>query len=127
MKKTILKSVGYTFGLYLTFFVINFLIPWRDHQAVIQLGLLIFFALAFLPAYFFLKGGDEHPWWYIVFVLIADILLAGATFHIIPFCSDGWDSLAYVLLLLFLQYYFAAILLIDGMLYGIKALKKRKN
>ncbi len=127
MKKTIFKSVGFTCGVYLTLFITMFLIPWKGHQDVIRLGLLAFFLLSFLPTYFFLKSGDGHPWWYMAFVLIADIVCVGALFHMIPLFGDGWDAVGYALVLAALQYYFAMILLGDLIVTVIVTAKDRKK
>ncbi len=127
MKKTIFKSVGFTLSIYLVFCIINFLIPWRDEDGFIQLCILAGLALVFLPCYFFIKSGEAHPWWYMVFAFLADVLLAYGAFRLIPLFSDGWTAVGYMMLLLLLQYYFAAILIIDAITTAISALKNRKK
>ena len=132
MKKTIIKCAAFSVSLFVIINIVSTLAYFRILSDFWMSALQIFFLVAALPAYFFVKHDEEKLFVYPITMTISAILNFIISLNAYIILSDnkiitGWRSVTYLVGWVLIACYFVIILVIDFIIALAARIKEHKK
>jgi hypothetical protein len=129
MKKTIIKCAVFSVSLFVIINIVSTLAYFRILSDFWMSSLQIFFLVAALPAYYFVKCDEEKLFVYPIAMTVSAALNFLLSLNAYVILSDnniigGWRTIAYLVGWVFIGCYFVVVLVIDLIIAVATYIKK---